>query len=148
MVVLASFGPNIFSDGIIQYRFRVISTTNQLLNGDTELGFRNQSNINGNWTEYILAFDPKNKSFNLVYQEKGGNWQAMQKSKTGGSASISVNEWTTVRIEVGGNNFNVYINGNLIISSQDARDQQGALYLGAIGNIVAQFDDIKVWETK
>lgn len=139
------FGPSSMSDGIVEFRYKLINANYQAQHHVATFGFR--LNItSGNFTSYSLIYEPDGSTLNFIYQENGGEWQPIERSSGGGSIQPQEDNWTTLRVEFQGENIKVFVNGNSFMSAQDSRDKAGALILGANGAVTVQFDDIKVWE--
>ncbi|MEP7288323.1 MAG: hypothetical protein ABI947_21440 [Chloroflexota bacterium] len=144
----ASFGPPNFLNGTIEFRFRVISADYQIQYHIVDLGLRNQTVINGDWTEYVVAYDPASlPSLYLNYQEKGGSWQPLEGNSGGGTIQDPNGGWVALRVEAQEKNIRVFVNGQLYTTAHDSRiEQGGGLYLGGLGNLTVQFADFKIWD--
>jgi len=133
----ASWGPSNFSDGIIELRLRVISSSDP--NAGTWLGIRYHS---ASVTGYPVFYNFPYNCVNLNYQENGGQYQAL----SGCNMQFPKGAWITIQVEVQGANFQLFVNGDYIATASDSRSMQGILNIGTSPNTVAQFDDFKVWD--
>jgi hypothetical protein len=152
----AYFGPSDLIDGIFEIRFRVSSVDYQAQDHLVEFGFNNNQFFGGARTEDILIYDPAPPPrLILTYKEYGGPVKSTQEIFENGSIQNPEGSWTTLhpegswttlRVEVQGKTIKVFANSNLFITVSDSRIDRGGLRLGALGSLITQFDDVKVWD--
>ena len=134
----ASFGPTVFSDGVIEYRFKVINGDNPLL----QFNFRMNPAIA---SDYLVLYNPG--SLSLLYQDPVTGWGPVEASSGNGTSQFGNGEWITIRVEAFGQQIKLFAGGNLVTRDLDSRSKSGMLFFTAYPNSDILFDDIKVWET-
>jgi hypothetical protein len=143
-----TFGPDNISDGIVEFRFRVISADYQAQKYFLFINYR-FSTPNGEITSYYLTYIPypEGPVLFLGYSPgTGASGDRLEGTSGSGSIPSQVGDWTTLRVELKGKNMRVFVDENLMISAYDSRIIQGALQITANGPLVVQFDDFKVWD--
>ena len=138
------FGPDKFSDGTIQYRFKVLEWDLSALKdiGIAVIFFR----IRGveNYDSY--AFQVVLNGGNLCYvSSDNSSWPALN----GFDLNIVKNKWYQIQVEVTGNRFKIYVNGQPEIYTIDSESRVNS---GRIGfetgpETTVEFDDVKVWQS-
>jgi serine/threonine protein kinase len=138
----SNFGPGVFSDGIIEFRFRVVSENPQTF--PVVLTVRHQQESGA---EYIVSYFAPDGSTGISYAENNGGWQDMEAYAGSGKAfPYPKGSWVKMRMVANGDKMEVFLNGNLIITASDSRLSTGNLTIGTGPNIAVQFDDIKITE--
>ena len=140
----ARFGPTNLSDGIVEFRFKVISTDYQVQVHVMEFSYR--VIFSGGDTQYQLHYDPETSIINTIYQQNGGDWQPLEGNSGEGPIQVQTGNWITLRVEFRKENISVLVNGNPFMTGLDFRINNGSLTLGANGPMIVQFDDLKVWD--
>jgi hypothetical protein len=134
----AIFGPKIFSDGVIEFRFKIVSGDNPLF----QLNFR-QNFIGKNGSDYLVLYKPG--SINLLYQDPDTGWGPMEATSGMGNFTPSINEWISIRVEAFGNIFKIYVNNGLFTKAKDSRSDSGVLMFTAYPPSDIYIDDLRVW---
>lgn len=137
----STFGPRTFSDGVIEFRFRV--TSQNLQAHSVVLTVRHQDS----GSQYIISYHTPDGFTDITYSELNSEWQPME--GISGSAKLipySRGEWVKMQVIVNGNQIQAFLNDEPIVTATDSRLPQGNLTLGTGANVTVQFDDFKVTE--
>ena len=138
-VATAIFGPSDFSDGIVEFHFRV----NQFATEST-------TNINFRYTNqstYSLAF-LQNYAI-MGYRNAKNDWGLEQFSdETSRTFLFEKDVWYLVRLEARGAQFTAFIDNNRLFSASDNRLQKGELNFTVNPGYQAMFEVARVWELK
>ena len=138
------FGPENFHDGVIQYRFNIIEKGGS----DASVGMEYiYFRVTGDYTYDSYTFQIQSKS-NIEEVDYVPHMNDLWTTLQGKYIVISSNRWYTVRLEVNGWNFKVYLDGVLFIDTFDPLHQIDAGRLGFQGSPKSMiwFDDVQVWE--
>lgn len=140
------FGPDSFSDGVVEFRFRVVRDSDGY--NSVVLYLRETPGENG--TTYNISYSAVTGITGVSYTPPGKGWQPVE--ATSGAAKVfpavgtSIGSWVTMRVVAQGKQIQVFLDNDLIITASDSRISKGILTLGAFENRVVQFDDFKVWK--
>jgi len=131
-------------DFILDYRIRLIRYSNAYWGqGLMQVNIRE---IPGK--RYVIAFAPSGQSFGIFYQGEDTNDRWVD---PGGQKNVigwvtSEETWMTVRAEVKGAKFILWLDGKKVIEIDDDKVEKGRITFGIGPNTFAQFDDIRIWE--
>ena len=138
------FGPVNFHNGTIQYRFNIVQTDSTNPNAGMEYIF---FRVNGDWpgNSYTLQVQSLNNLEDLNYvPQNSDNWPSLGNK----SINISPNHWYTVKLELNGWRFTVYLDNAWFMEAEDISQRSSSGLLGFQGSpgTTILFDDVQVWE--
>ena len=134
---IAFFGPNDFSDGVINFRLNIRSLGDVLLNFRSELGMQT----------YLLYFSPLNNEISLGYSSASKDWNYEPfKRNSVRPFQFMENDWYTVRLDVSGDQMTVWVDGNKLLTSSDTNLPQGGMEFVVQPDGLVWIDDVEVWQ--
>ncbi|MFN8414345.1 MAG: hypothetical protein U0Z26_18335 [Anaerolineales bacterium] len=138
------FGPREFSDGIIQFRVRLLDydLSSDTGSGIALLSFREISRVGG----YVLALHAFQRQVSLYYFGPDQHWIPLNYGGT--TYEFNKNIWYEVELKAKGGNIQSYLNTVSVGTSNDSRFVKGEVHISAGPSTIAQFDDVKVWVSK
>jgi formylglycine-generating enzyme required for sulfatase activity len=136
----AFWGPSNLTDGVIEFRVKVLAKNNQ--SQTAGMFFRAHAS---SWTGYIVSYDAQYGSVGIKIQVNDSPWQPVEAVSGGGNIENANHDWVTLRVEAQGSIMKIYVNGKLMLSASDSRLKGGGMAIVTSPNTTAQFDDFKVW---
>ncbi len=132
----AVFGPNDFSDGIIEFQINFKNFDGFILNFRS---FDSQT--------YTLYLAPINGEITSGYGGAANNWN-LEPFEGNSTRLFEFNEgvWYDVKLEAMSEKISVWVDNNRILSSQDSRLQQGEMEFAVQYNGTVLIDNVKVFE--
>jgi hypothetical protein len=132
----AVFGPNDFSDGIIEFQINFKNFNGFIL---TFRGFNSQT--------YTLYLAPTGGEITLGYGSAANNWDLeLFESNSTRLFEFTEGVWYDVKLEAVGEKMTVWVDNNRILSSQDSRLQKGELEFSVQYDGTVLLDNVKVFE--
>lgn len=132
---VATFGPTDFSNGVIEFKLKYEKI------GGFYTNFRLSEGA-----QYILYLNGKEDLMSLAYNSQAQDWTfTLFSDDSFQSFSAQTDVWTTVRIEAQGVQITIYLDGNKLLTGNDARLQRGRLQFSMDYGTKVMLDDIKVW---
>ena len=132
----ATFGPNDFDNGIIEFRIRFEQAQNE---GGMILFFR--STDSESYAIYLMR-----NQLLLGNHVVDADQQVVPFDNSAVRAfTFTQGTWYTVRVEARGSQMIVSIDGNRLVSARDTRLKKGSLLFSLDPGWQATFDDISVW---
>jgi hypothetical protein len=133
----ATFGPSDFTNGIIEFRAQIQSSTGGSM---AAVNFRNSGN-----ESYALALAENQ----LVLGQRENNSQAQAfNGETTRSLVFEKGVWYLIRVEVRGSEMIVFVDNNRIMSANNNQLIKGGLSFSVDEGMQVAFDDVRVWELK
>jgi hypothetical protein len=135
------FGPSIFSDGAIQFRFRFEGRDpNVVGSGVVKTVFR--AGGAGGSDAYLLQLGQQAGPGSLYYSNPYGNWQEVKRK----IARLALHQWNLVRIETNGDHVRISLNNQLYMDVIDDKAKAGGLGFMVMPGTSVQIDDVQVWQ--
>jgi hypothetical protein len=130
----ATFGPNDFSSGTIEFQLELKNTDDFLLDFRTASAQR-----------YTVDFSASRQSIQLGYSS-GADVGSFQLFAPASARPFQFNtgSWYSVKLEAAGTQLTVWMDGNKLLSAQDARLAQGGLDFSAPPGASVWLDNVKV----
>jgi hypothetical protein len=126
-----ALGDAVFADVVLSARFKPISGSQDQAGG---LIFRIQDKDN----YYILRANALEGNVNL-YKYAGGRRSDLK----GGSAKVVAGQWQELRVEVAGNRFHGFLDGQQVVEATDGSYTSGRVGLWTKADSVTCFDDVQ-----
>lgn len=131
----ATFGPNAFSNGIIEFRIKFKNFDGFILT------FRSSDG-----QTYTLYLAPTGGEIKLGYGSAANDWNLEPFQNGVSLLNFSEDVWYDVKLEVLKDQMTLWIGGNKTLSSQDSRLRQGGLEFAIQYNGTVLLDNVKVYE--
>ncbi|MBI5824748.1 MAG: hypothetical protein HZB18_12025 [Chloroflexi bacterium] len=131
----ASFGSNVFSDGVIEFRIKFKNFDGFILT------FRSS-----NGQTYTLYLAPADGEVKLGYGSAAKDWNLEPFQNGVSLLNFSEDVWYDVKLEALNDQMTLWVGGNKTLSSQDSRLRQGGLEFAVQYDGTVFLDNVKVYE--
>lgn len=133
----AHFGPNDFTDGIIEFKFKFLKPIGLYMD------FHFQAEKGG----HFLNLSPTYESIFLaaIIFQNDGNPVSVISSQ---SFTFQQDTWYKVWLEIQESQMTLNVDGNRIISASDSRFETGGMRFTLDPGTIVELDDIRVWSLK
>lgn len=131
-----SFGPNDFSDGVIEFKLLFINFDGFLLI------FRSS----GDMETYTLYLSPTGGEIKLGYSSAANDWKLALFEGGLRTMNFTENVWYTIKLEASGSQFTLWMDNKKLISSQDSRLEKGGMEFAVQYEGTVLLDDIGVYQ--
>lgn len=132
-----SFGPNDFSDGVIEFKLLFINFDGFLLI------FRS----NGNMETYTLYLSPISGEVKLGYGSAANNWELEPFEDGLRTMDFAENVWYAIKLETSGSQFTLWMDDKKILSVQDSMLKKGGMGFAVQYDGTVLLDDIAVYQS-
>jgi len=134
---IVDFGPNDFSDGVIEFRLNFRNFGGFVVNFRSEVGVQT----------YSLYFSPSTNEITLGYSNAENNWSL--ELFEGDSIRVfqfSEDVWYDLKLDVSGEDITVWVDDNKILTSKNSILTQGRMEFSILEEAKIWIDDLNVWE--